>query len=43
LTVEAGVMKTVEDGRFELSRPVTGAEAVAAVRALEDLAERRRR
>jgi tetratricopeptide (TPR) repeat protein len=43
LTVEAGVMKTVEDGRFELTRPVTGAEAVAAVRALEDLAERRRR
>jgi tetratricopeptide (TPR) repeat protein len=43
LTVEAGVMKTVEDGRFELTRPVTGAEAVSAVRALEDLAERRRR
>jgi Flp pilus assembly protein TadD len=43
LSVEAGVMRTVEDGRFELTRPVTGAEAMAAVRALEDLAERRRR
>jgi tetratricopeptide (TPR) repeat protein len=43
LSVEAGVMKTVEDGRFDLTRPVTGAEAVAAVRALEDLANRRRR
>ena len=37
--VESGVMTTVEDGSFELTRPVTGAEAVAAVRALEKLAE----
>jgi len=43
LSVEAGVMKTVENGSFELTRPVTGAEAVAAVRALEDLARRRAR
>ena len=43
LAVEAGVMKTLEDGSFDLSRPVTGAEAVAAVRTLEDLAERPRR
>jgi tetratricopeptide (TPR) repeat protein len=43
LSVEAGIMKTVEDGRFELTRPATGAEAVAAVRALEDLSEHRRR
>jgi tetratricopeptide (TPR) repeat protein len=42
LAVEAGVMKTVEDGSFDLSRPVTGAEAVAAVRTLEGLAERPR-
>ena len=36
-------MKTLEDGSFQLSRPVTGAEAVAAVRALEELTERSRR
>ena len=40
LAVEAGVMQTAEDGSFELSRPVTGAEAVAAVKALKALAER---
>jgi hypothetical protein len=38
LTVEAGVMRTLEDGSFELSRPATGAEAVAAVKRLEALA-----
>jgi tetratricopeptide (TPR) repeat protein len=43
LAVEAGIMKTLEDGSFQLSRPVTGAEAVAAVRALEELTERPRR
>jgi tetratricopeptide (TPR) repeat protein len=43
LAVEAGVMTTLENGSFELARPVTGAEAVAAVRALEELAERSRR
>lgn len=43
LAVEAGVMKTVEEGNFELSRLVTGAEAVASVRALEELAKRPRR
>jgi tetratricopeptide (TPR) repeat protein len=41
--VEAGVMAPLEDGAFGLGRPVTGAEAVAAVRALEDLAKRPRR
>jgi tetratricopeptide (TPR) repeat protein len=41
LAVEAGVMTTLEDGSFQLSRPVTGAEAVAAVKKLEELAERR--
>ncbi len=43
IAVEAGIMKTLEDGSFQLSRPVTGAEAVAAVRALEELTERPRR
>ena len=42
LAVEAGVMKTLDDGSFDLARPVTGAEAVAAVRTLEELAERPR-
>lgn len=39
LTVEAGVMQPLADGSFQLSRPVTGAEAVAAVKKLEELAE----
>jgi tetratricopeptide (TPR) repeat protein len=39
LTVDAGVMRVLEDGSFQLARPVTGAEAVAAVRRLEELAE----
>lgn len=43
LAVEAGVMTTLPDGSFQLSRPVTGAEAVAAVRAIEELAETRAR
>ena len=43
LAVEAGVMATLEDGSFGLTGPVTGAEAVAAVRAIEELAERPRR
>ena len=43
VAVAAGVMKTLEDGSFQLGQPVTGAEAVAAVRALEDLASRARR
>jgi hypothetical protein len=43
LTVEAGVMQALEDGSFQLTRPVSGAEAVAAVRKLEALAERRSR
>jgi tetratricopeptide (TPR) repeat protein len=43
LAVESGVMSTVEGGEFQLSRPVTGAEAVAAVKKLEDLSGRRPR
>ena len=39
LVVEAGVMRPADDGSFLLSRPVSGAEAVAAVRKLEELAE----
>jgi hypothetical protein len=37
LVVEAGVMTPDEDGSFQLTRPATGAEAVAAVKKLEDL------
>ncbi len=40
LAVEAGVMRTASDGSFQLSRPVTGAEAVAAVKTLKALSER---
>jgi hypothetical protein len=39
LAVEAGVMRPLEDGTFQLARAVTGAEAVAAVKKLEELAE----
>jgi tetratricopeptide (TPR) repeat protein len=39
LTVEAGVMQPLADGSFQLSRPVSGAEAVAAIKKLEELAE----
>lgn len=40
LAVEAGVMRTAEDGGFELSRPLSGADAVGAVKVLKDLSER---
>jgi tetratricopeptide (TPR) repeat protein len=43
VAVEAGVMQPLEDGSFQLSRLVTGAEAVAAVKKLEDLAESAKR
>ena len=39
LAIEAGVMRAMEDGSFHPARPVTGPEAVAAVRKLEQLAE----
>lgn len=39
LTVEAGVMQPLPDGTFQLTKPVTGAEAVAAIKKLEELAE----
>jgi tetratricopeptide (TPR) repeat protein len=38
--VQAGVMSADSDGAFQWSRPVTGAEALAAVKKLEDLAGR---
>jgi tetratricopeptide (TPR) repeat protein len=39
MAVEAGVMSATDDGTFQMSRPVTGAEAVAAVRKLRELFE----
>jgi hypothetical protein len=39
MVVEAGVMAAGPDGAFQPSRYATGAEAVAAVRKLQDLAE----
>jgi tetratricopeptide (TPR) repeat protein len=38
LAVDAGVMAVAEDGSFQLTRPVTGAEAVASVARLAQLA-----
>jgi tetratricopeptide (TPR) repeat protein len=42
LAVTAGVMTAFPDGSFGLTRPVTGAEAIAAVRKLEELASLQR-
>jgi len=41
--VEAGVMTATEDGSFQLSRPVTGQEAVTAVGKLVELSGRQAR
>jgi tetratricopeptide (TPR) repeat protein len=38
IAVQSGVMNVTSDGTFQLSRPVTGAEAIAAIGRLEDLA-----
>jgi hypothetical protein len=43
LAVASGVMKPDEGGTFDLRRPVTGAEAAAAVTRLADLANTRPR
>jgi hypothetical protein len=43
VAVQSGVMAAAEDGTFQLSRPVTGAEALAAIRKLEELSGRRPR
>ena len=42
MAVEAGVMQTLENDSFQLSRPVSGAEAIAAVGRLLELAGPRR-
>jgi hypothetical protein len=39
-SVSSGVLPLYDDGTFQLSRPVTGAEAVAAVDRLEKLLNR---
>jgi tetratricopeptide (TPR) repeat protein len=43
IAVQSGVMSVTGDGTFELSRPITGAEAIAAVNRLEELGGLRRR
>jgi tetratricopeptide (TPR) repeat protein len=43
LAVETGVMSPTDDGSFQLTRAATGAEAIAAVEKLEDLATLRSR
>lgn len=43
IAVQAGVMTVASDGAFQLSRPVTGAEAIAAIARLEELAGRKPR
>lgn len=43
VAVESGVMTSTADGTFQLSRPITGAEAVAAVGKLAALSGRRPR
>ena len=43
VAVASAVMTPTADGTFQLSRPVTGAEALAAIAKLEELAGRRRR
>jgi tetratricopeptide (TPR) repeat protein len=43
IAVESGVMPALPDGTFRLTRPVTGAEALAAVRKLEELSGRKPR
>ena len=43
MVVEAGVMTATADGTFQLSRPVSGAEALAAIGKLEELSGRKQR
>ena len=43
VVVEAGVMTATADGTFQLSRPVSGAEALAAIGKLEELSGRKQR
>jgi tetratricopeptide (TPR) repeat protein len=43
VAVESGVMTATGDGTFQLSRPVSGAEALAAIAKLEELSGRKPR
>lgn len=43
VAVESGVMTALGDGTFQLARPITGAEALAAIRKLEELSGRKPR
>jgi tetratricopeptide (TPR) repeat protein len=43
VAVESGVMPALSDGSFQLARPITGAEALAAVEKLEELSGRKPR
>jgi tetratricopeptide (TPR) repeat protein len=43
MAVESGVMSASSDGTFQLARPVTGVEALAAVKKLEELSGRKPR
>jgi tetratricopeptide (TPR) repeat protein len=43
VAVQSGVMTPLEDGSFQLSRPITGSEALAAIRKLEELSGRQPR
>ena len=43
MAVQSGVMAVTSDGTFQLARPITGAEAIAAVTRLEELAGRKPR
>jgi tetratricopeptide (TPR) repeat protein len=38
VAVEAGAIATLDDGSFQLARPVSGGEALAAIRKLQELA-----
>ncbi|CAN5861029.1 hypothetical protein BH18ACI5_BH18ACI5_08820 [soil metagenome] len=42
VAVEAGIIPVAESGNFELTRPVSGSEAIAAVRKLQGLATQRK-
>jgi tetratricopeptide (TPR) repeat protein len=43
VAVQSGVMTPMEDGSFQLARPITGTEALAAIRKLEELSGRKAR
>jgi tetratricopeptide (TPR) repeat protein len=43
IAVQSGVMSVTGDGTFQLSRPITGAEALSAIAKIEELAGRKPR